>query len=80
MAHFAVAESGEAGENPNSGPESPVASEMSRPTAPPYFFAHVLKVAPNTEFLRGQADGQPMKIFQIIKELVDMTTNTGNND
>src|SRR5580698_3086079 len=77
LAHFAVSESNEAGENAELRPGKPGCFRNVSAYPPPNLFAHVLKGAPNMEFLRGQRLRGHVK-FQIIKEIVDMTTKIGN--
>ena len=77
LAHFAVTESDEAGENTELRPGKPCCFRNVSPYPPPNLFAHVLKGAPNTEFLRGQRLSSQVD-FQIIKEIDDMTTKTDN--
>jgi hypothetical protein len=53
LAHFAVAESNEAGENTELRPGKPGCFRNISAYPSPNLFAHVLKGAPKTEFLRG---------------------------
>jgi hypothetical protein len=54
LPHFAVAESNQAGEDAELRPGKPRGLRNVSPDASPNFFAHVLKDAPETEFLGGQ--------------------------
>jgi hypothetical protein len=72
-----VAESDEAGENTKLRPGKPGCFRNVSAYPPPNLFAHVLKGAPNMEFSRGQRFSGHVN-FQIIKEIVDMTTKTDN--
>lgn len=75
LAHFALAETDEAGEDAELRPGKPGRLRNVSTYPSPDLFPHVLKGAPETQFLRGQRMSNHVE-FQIIKTKVDMTTVT----